>query len=130
MAEPFPKLHVADVISDDPKSSRIKTYIFYLDCPRPRPATLFGHDPWLLHVGCLSILYFSSFASSPFLAWHLSFPRPLAPCPRILKALLFLCPTICPDNFIYRSKPTKGRDPQCLKCRCAYFHVILGIQLT
>ena len=48
--------------------------IFHPGHPGPRPAALLGHDPQLLHVGCLSVsLCYTS------QAWNFSFPV-MVPC--------------------------------------------------
>jgi hypothetical protein len=47
--------------------------IFHPGHPGPRPAALLGHDPQLLHVGCLSVLHFSGLDLLPWLGAPFSF---------------------------------------------------------
>ena len=101
--------------------------IFYPDCPEPRPTALLGHDPQLLHVGCLcpilfrlALLSYHGGSNSSFLSWF--------PCLQILKSRLCSLPSHWLPATLFTNQ--NQLEVGTLSVLHADSRAILGTQLT
>lgn len=111
MAGLLPNLHMVSTLSPPVfLNYYLLESIFHLGCPWPRPVALLGHDPWLLHIGCLSLLHFSGliFLLSPAW-WFSSFPQ--SPFLQTLNPSVSLPSHWLPATFFLLIKANWGDRP-------------------